>query len=133
MGVYAFRWLHVDDSGGSWMKIGHYKGSNAWSRVAHRGFRSCRPGHPSMRGRVTVRDLALHAWFPALTTREEKSLHRRFKAVRVGEWSLATNPPPAVGGVVLAAAIGMMEAARDPLSAATWAESLRSEIGRAHV
>ena len=76
----------MDDSGGSWMKIGHYKGSNAWSRVAHRGFRSCRPGHPSMRGRVTVRDLALHAWFPALTTREEKSLHRRFKAVRVGEW-----------------------------------------------
>jgi len=36
MGVYVFRSLHCD-----FVKVGHYKGSDAWERVAFRGFHSC--------------------------------------------------------------------------------------------
>lgn len=86
MGVYAFQWRHLDKHGRAWVKIGHYKGNNAWSRVAHRGFNSCRPGTRCMRGRVSVKDLDLVAWFPGMSRRDEGAIHRAYKDARTGEW-----------------------------------------------
>lgn len=82
MGVYIFRSRH-----GPYIKVGHYSGDNAYSRVAHRGFYSCScPGE--IRDRVSVGDLELMAWFPNLTRREETSVKRKWKADRLSksEW-----------------------------------------------
>jgi len=85
MGVYVFRSLVSD-----WIKIGHYKGTNAWSRVAHRGFRSCVCPH-DIGTRTTATDLELIAWFPSLTTRDESACKSRWKHDRVGEWLPASK------------------------------------------
>jgi hypothetical protein len=81
MGVYVFQSRHAP-----LIKIGHYNKSNAWSRVAHRGFHSCL--HPSeLKGRVSVDDLELVCWFPERTPKDEKALHRLCDPYRVkGEW-----------------------------------------------
>lgn len=83
MGVYVFRSLR-----GAFIKVGHYRGQNAWSRVAHRGFRSCICPQ-SIEGCVSIDDLELVAWFPALTTLDERRLHRHAKKRSwsvCGEW-----------------------------------------------
>lgn len=81
MGVYVFKSKH-----GPYIKIGHYSKSNAWSRIAHRGFRSCI--HPKeLRDKVMVHDMELVYWFPNRTTKDEKALHRTLKQYQVcGEW-----------------------------------------------
>jgi hypothetical protein len=82
MGVYIFRSIH-----GPYIKVGHYSGTNAYSRVAHRGFYSC-SCPDEIRDRVSVGDLELLAWFPNLTRREETSVKRRWKGDRLykSEW-----------------------------------------------
>ena len=37
MGVYVYKSKYIDA-----IKVGHYCKNNAWSRIAHRGFYSCR-------------------------------------------------------------------------------------------
>lgn len=81
MGIYVFK-----HRTGSYIKIGHYSRSNPWSRIAHRGFRTCK--HPAqIKGRVMCDDMELVAWFPALVTKDEKKLHSLHRPLRaVGEW-----------------------------------------------
>lgn len=98
MGVYFFAWKHEDRAGQRWIKVGHYKGTNPWSRCAHRGFSSCRPAVREMRGRTAAEDVDLLAWFPAMTRRQEGSIHRAHRAHRSGEWY-----PEALGLEILAA------------------------------
>lgn len=69
---------------GPFWKVGHYQRSNAWSRVAHRGFYSCLRPHP-ITTRVSIDDLELLAWYPQLDKKAEKAIHRRFVGL-VGEW-----------------------------------------------
>ncbi len=57
---------------------------------------------------------------------EYQAVVRSPLSVEVGDWTLMTNPPPAVGGVVMAAALGAMALAPDPSSPSTWAYALRS-------
>ena len=83
MGVYIFRSIHDN-----FIKVGHYTGQNAWSRVAHRGFYSCLCPD-TIRTRVSVDDLELMAWFPALTRKDEASVKKKWKEQRVygkSEW-----------------------------------------------
>lgn len=82
MGVYIFR-----SRNGPFIKVGHYAGHNAYSRVAHRGFYSC-VCPPAIRDRVSVEDLELMAWFPRLTRKDECTVKRKWKTVRVckSEW-----------------------------------------------
>jgi hypothetical protein len=81
MGIYIFEAIH-----GPYIKVGHYIKSNPYSRIAHRGFRSCI--HPKDLGnRVMVDDMVLRRWFPSMNTKQEKLFHRRFKSFAVcGEW-----------------------------------------------
>ncbi len=81
MGVYVFKSKH-----GPYLKIGHYAKSNAWSRIAHRGFKSIL--HPfALHGKVSVDDLELIFWTEQMNTKDEKRLHRLCDAYRViGEW-----------------------------------------------
>ena len=81
MGVYVFRSLH-----GPYIKIGHYAKSNAWSRIAHRGFHKIL--HPKeLRGKVSVEDFTLVYWNQTHTTKDEKSFHKHCASYRViGEW-----------------------------------------------
>ena len=85
MGVYIFRSL-VDPA---WNKVGHCKITarrpNVWYRVARRGFCSC-ICPKSLYKQTHVHQLELLAFYPSLTTKQEKGLHRAFKAVRTGEW-----------------------------------------------
>ena len=80
MGVYIFRSKHD-----RFIKVGHYAGQNAYSRVAHRGFYSCVCPR-TIRERVSMEDLELVAWFPRLTTREERGVKKQWKGHRIGEW-----------------------------------------------
>ncbi len=81
MGVYVFQSKHAP-----YIKIGHYAKSNAWSRIAHRGFGKIL--HPAiLKERVTVHDLDLVAWYPELKTKDEKRLHKLCLAHHaIGEW-----------------------------------------------
>lgn len=81
MGVYVFRYGTAP-----YIKMGHYKGTNPWSRVCHRGFYSCR--NPRQVGRPRdARHLHLLAWFPNLDARAERRAHASLAPVRVvGEW-----------------------------------------------
>lgn len=83
MGVYVFRSAHAP-----YIKVGHYSGENAYSRVAHRGFSSC--VCPSeVRGRVAMDDLELMAWFPGQGRKTEAHIKRVWKHCRVygkSEW-----------------------------------------------
>ena len=81
MGVYIFKSVHIDA-----IKIGHYNKNNAWSRVAHRGFNSCIC--PKMIiDKVNVDDLELLHWYPTLSPKDEKKIHKSLNDYRLcGEW-----------------------------------------------
>lgn len=83
MGIYIFSSKH-----GPFIKVGHYKGQNAWSRIAHRGFYSC-VCPMEIRNRVSVEDLELVAWFPNLTKKNESMIKKKFNDDRIygkSEW-----------------------------------------------
>lgn len=85
MGVYVFQCL-----AGPWVKVGHHLATsrrpNAYYRVAGRGFFSL--VHPAaLDGCLGVADLALVAWYPALTRADEQRVHRACdRTRRVGEF-----------------------------------------------
>jgi hypothetical protein len=88
MGVYVFK--HKTRP---FIKVGHYIKLNPWSRVGHRGFRTCKCPQ-EIKGQVMCCNLELEAWFPSLCTKDEKTLHRHFKPVRAaGEWYNVTSLP----------------------------------------
>lgn len=83
MGVYIFQSLHAP-----YIKIGHYQGRNAYSRIAHRGFSSC-VCPKELEGRVSMDDMELVAWFPRQGKKTEQTIKRRWKLHRVygkSEW-----------------------------------------------
>lgn len=82
MGVYIYQSLH-----GPFIKVGHYAGQNAYSRVAHRGFYSCICPN-EIKEKVSIQDLELLAWFPNLTKKEERHIKQKWKAFRIykSEW-----------------------------------------------
>ena len=66
----------------------------------------------------------------SLLTREDlasyKAVIRRPLGLTLGGWALSTNPPPAVGGVVLAAALAMVARGEAPLRGYVGARALRA-------
>ena len=82
MGVYIFRSHH-----GPYIKVGHYAGQNAYSRIAHRGFYSC-VCPIDIENRVSVEDVELVAWFPSLSKKDEASVKKQWKDCRISgsEW-----------------------------------------------
>ena len=72
MGVYIFQSTHAD-----FIKVGHYKNSNPWSRIAHRGFFSCK-SPPLLQNKLHVSHFKLVAWFPNLTTKHESEIKKRW-------------------------------------------------------
>lgn len=83
MGVYIFRSLHAP-----YIKIGHYQGKNAYSRIAHRGFSSCLCP-TEIEGRVSINDMELVAWFPHQTKKTEQNIKKQWKKHRIygkSEW-----------------------------------------------
>ena len=88
MGVYVFESLYVPV-----IKIGHYKGNNAWSGIAHRGFHSAGPPE-LLHGRVDVEDFCLRYWFPDRNRADEIQLQGFLSRWRVaGEWFHADGLP----------------------------------------
>ena len=82
MGVYVFESKHD-----KFIKVGHYKGKNAWRRIApKRGFYST--AHPEeLSGKIGPTDFFLRFWFPDLGTRDETDIHSKLKQWKViGEW-----------------------------------------------
>ena len=81
MGVYIFKSNHIDA-----IKIGHYCKNNAWSRIANRGFYSCKCPD-EIKDRVGIEDLILLYWYPKLTPKDEKKLHKDLIEYNIcGEW-----------------------------------------------
>lgn len=81
MGVYVYKSKHINA-----IKVGHYIKNNAWSRIAHRGF-YCIICPDEIKDRVGVNDLDLLCWYPNLTSKDEKQLHRDlFEYKLCGEW-----------------------------------------------
>lgn len=83
MGVYIFRSLHAP-----YIKIGHYQGHNAFSRIAHRGFTSCVCPR-EIKDRVSMEDMELVAWFPHQTKKTEQYIKKKWKEHRIyrkSEW-----------------------------------------------
>jgi hypothetical protein len=81
MGVYIYKSKHIDA-----IKVGHYCKNNAWSRIAHRGFYSCRCPD-EIREKVSVNDLDLLCWYPSLRPNDEKKIHRDLAEYKIcGEW-----------------------------------------------
>jgi gamma-glutamyltranspeptidase/glutathione hydrolase len=78
-------------------------------------------------GAAVVDDLSARG---GLLTRQDlaeyEAVARRPLEIPLANWKLATNPPPAVGGVTMATALALMDKAEDSLNGAVWAESLRS-------
>ena len=85
MGVYVFRSIH-----GDYVKVGHHKGDDAWERVAFRGFHSCVVPR-ELGDRVNRGDLELLAWYPRLTRKDERTVHRAFQVGAVGEWHCSAD------------------------------------------
>ncbi len=82
MGVYVFESKH-----GNYIKLGHYKGTNAWKRIApQRGFYST--NYPTdLIGKVGPYDFFLIYWYADLGTKDESRLHQKLKSWKVvGEW-----------------------------------------------
>jgi hypothetical protein len=71
MGVYIFKSKHID-----FIKVGHYKKTNPWCRIAHRGFYSCK-SPPVLQNKLCVYDFELIGWFPNLTTIHESQVKQR--------------------------------------------------------
>ena len=68
------------------IKIGHYAKQNAWSRIAYRGFYSC-VCPLEIRDRVSIDDLDLLFWYPTLTSKDEKRIHKALRTYALcGEW-----------------------------------------------
>lgn len=82
MGVYIFKSVH-----GPYIKIGHYMGQNAYSRVAHRGFGSC-VCPDGLENKVSAHDVELVAWFPSQTKKTEQTIKRKWRTSRIknSEW-----------------------------------------------
>lgn len=83
MGIYIFRSLHAP-----YIKIGHYRGQNAYCRIAHRGFYSCVCPN-EIKNRVSMEDLELIAWFPSLDKKIERLIKQKWKNDRIykkSEW-----------------------------------------------
>lgn len=83
MGVYVYQSVHAP-----YIKVGHYQGRNAFSRVAHRGFSSC-VCPQEIKDRVAMEDVELVAWFPHQTKKTEQYIKKRWKQHRVygkSEW-----------------------------------------------
>lgn len=85
MGVYVFSSLFCP----GWFKVGHHRVTkrrpNVWYRVARRGFNSCKCP-PELTGNTHVEQIELVHFYPNLSSRDERRLHRENKTVRVGEW-----------------------------------------------
>ena len=87
MGVYIFECTQ-----GNWIKVGSYicKGKrpldNPWYRIARRGFHSLRHPPELSKDDLGIRGLKLSAWYPNLGRKEEATIHKTFKAERVGEF-----------------------------------------------
>jgi hypothetical protein len=81
MGVYVYKSKHIDA-----IKVGHYSKNNAWSRIAHRGFYSCK-SPDEIKDKLGVEDFHLLCWYPNLTPKDEKKLHIDLIGFRLcGEW-----------------------------------------------
>lgn len=81
MGVYIYKSKYIDA-----IKLGHYSKNNAWSRIAHRGFYSCKCPD-EIKNKVGIEDLDLLYWYPNLTSKDEKKLHKDLKEYSLcGEW-----------------------------------------------
>ena len=81
MGVYVYKSQHLEV-----IKVGHYCKSNPYSRIAHRGFYSC-ICPDEIKDKVSIDDLILLHWYPNLTPKDEKILHKILKEYRIcGEW-----------------------------------------------
>jgi hypothetical protein len=81
MGVYVYKSKYTDA-----IKIGHYCKNNAWSRIAHRGFYSCKCPD-DIKDKVSVEDLDLICWYPTLSPKDEKKLHKDLINFKLcGEW-----------------------------------------------
>lgn len=83
MGVYVFRSFHAP-----YIKVGHYCGKNAFSRIAHRGFSSC-VCPKEIQDRVCMEDMELIAWFPKQNRKTEQQIKTKWKQYRIygkSEW-----------------------------------------------
>ena len=83
MGVYVFRSFHAP-----YIKVGHYSGKNAFSRIAHRGFSSCVCPR-EIQDKVSMNDMELIAWFPKQTRKIEQQIKKQWKQDRIygkSEW-----------------------------------------------
>lgn len=91
MGVYVIQSLHAN-----WIKIGHHKISprrpNVYYRYINRGFFSCICPR-EIKDKVAFKDLQLIYWFPNLTTKHEKKIHKylRESYTSRGEWFYDVN------------------------------------------
>ena len=83
MGVYIFKSLDSE-----WVKVGHHqitdRRPNVYYRYAGRGFHSC--NHPVELKCLSLADFELVAWYPDLTTIDEKAIHKSGKAYAMGEF-----------------------------------------------
>lgn len=92
MGVYVIQSLHAN-----WIKIGHHKIShrrpNVYYRYINRGFFSC-ICPKEIKDKVAFEDLKLLYWFPNLTTRHEKKIHKYLRESyrSTGEWFQDVHP-----------------------------------------
>jgi hypothetical protein len=67
MGVYIYKLNYIYT-----IKIGHYCKNNAWCRIAHRGFYSCKCPD-EIKDRVSIEDLNLLFRYPNLMQKDEKT------------------------------------------------------------
>ena len=81
MGIYIFKSKHIKA-----YKLGHFKGFDAWGRVAFRGFYSCKVPC-EIQNQVNAEDLILIRWYPNLNPEDEEMIHELFRVISlVGEW-----------------------------------------------
>lgn len=91
MGVYVIQSLHAN-----WIKIGHHKISsrrpNVYYRYINRGFFSCICPN-EIKDKVAFKDLKLLYWFPNLSTKHEKKIHKHLREnyTSRGEWFYDVN------------------------------------------
>ena len=92
MGVYIFQSRHEP-----WVKVGHHRITerrpNVYFRIVPRGFNSC-ACPPNLEGHVSFMDVKLYAWYPNLTSTDERNIHSilRRKYLYKGEWYHVTDP-----------------------------------------
>jgi hypothetical protein len=81
MGIYIFK--HKDTN---WIKVGYHGSRNPYRRLLYGGFNSviC---PEEIRGHAYYTDMELLCWFPNLSKKVERGIHRKFKDVKTnGEW-----------------------------------------------